>query len=198
MSNRIPTQQEQNVAWQLIAKRSATLDWSPPVTTDEIDRLLARMPTRNDAEPLMDWLWRAFGQPEAGAAAPPSAPARILPFVRPPCGRFRPLGQILAWAAAAVDDAPPSLPERLDIGPGVFRVAFAGDRQRIRVTLEALGFTLARLAGRTVAVTGPEGLTQLLAMVTLDARGEGSFELEDTVEIRRLLLCLQVGEIEPS
>ncbi len=198
MTERIPSLEEQGAAWRLINGRLAALDWAPPVTPEQIDRLRARMPRRGADEPVASWLRRSFGLASPEVATGGHTGARIIPFLRPPRGRFRPLGQALAWAAAEPGEGPPPLPERLDIGPGAFRVGLAVGRGRIRVTLEALGFTLARLAGREVAVTGPEGLSQLLALVTLDARGEGAFDLADDAQTRRLLLRLQVGEIEPA
>jgi len=198
MTERIPRVDEQRVAWHLIAGRIAALDWAPPVTPEQIDRLRARMPARGADEPVAHWLRRAFGLASDGAATGGRTGARVIPFLRPPRGRFRPLGQALAWAAAEAGEGRPPLPECLDIGPGALRVGLAAGQGLIRVTLEALGFTLARLAGREVAVTGPEGLSQLLALVTLDARGEGAFELADDAQTRRLLLSVQIGEIEPA
>lgn len=202
MTDQLLTIEQQRAAWQRIEYRIAALDWAPPVSREQIERLRAqmqaRMPARGADEPLADWLRRGLRPASAGTAPAARPGARIIPFLTPPLGRFRPLGQALAWAAAEAGDGPPALPERIEIGTGAFRIGFATGDGNIHVTLEALGFTLVRLAGQTVAVTGPDGLTQLIAQVTLNARGEGAFKLADSADTRRLLLRLQVGEIEPS
>lgn len=198
MTNNTPTKEQQTLAWNLIRCRAAALDWAPPVSGDEIGRLLAQMPAHGSEEPLGNWLRRGFGLPAEPVAAESRPVAQVLAFLRPPRGTFQPLGQVLAWAAAPPGEGLPQLPARVEIGPGRFRVVFEVLEDRIRVKLEALGFTLARLAGREVAVCGPQGLDQLLALVTLDARGEAVFELPDDAEMRRLLLQVQLGEIGPE
>lgn len=194
-----PTQAQQVAAWAQIERHLAALDWEPPVTADAIDRLLARMPPRHRDEPLADWLRRGFGLALGETAtAAPAAPARIVPLTRRIQGRVRLLGQALAWAAAEAEAAIPSLPGHLDLNTGAVRIEFAHTDGQIQVTLKALGHTLARLKGREVAVTGPEGVTQLLGEVTLGPRGEGRFEVADDPETRLQLRRLQVWEIEPA
>lgn len=189
MTNPIPTQDEQRAAWDRIERRLAALDWEPPLTPALLDRLVAQLPTRAADEPLVDWLGRAFPP----AAAP--ADARIIPMQRRPRARPRLLGRALAWAAADAPLEVPALPTHLVLDPGGLRVDFREADGVIHLTLQALGFTLARLRGLEVALTGPDGVSQPLALVTLDARGAGHCAVPDSPETRRLLLRLQVWEL---
>jgi hypothetical protein len=201
MRESTPVAREHRALWSAVERRLAALDWDSPVTLEQAQALLDGMPQRDSDENLESWLHRSFGLALGSAARQDAslAPAdKVVPFLRPPGGRLRVIGQALAWAAAERDERSPTLPERMEIGRGAFRVQFAADGGNIRVTLEALGFELARLAGQEVAVTGPGGIGQLLALVDLDMRGEGEFEVADTPEARALLLQMQIGELEPE
>jgi hypothetical protein len=198
MTNQTLTPAEQRRALDEIARRIAALDWTAPVAELEIDRLHASMPTRQPDEPLADWLRRGFGL--SAAATAPAAPARtgqVLAFVPRPDRRAWLVGQTLALAAAGVETAAPPLPETLRIGDGAFAVELKPADGTVRVAIQALGRTLVRLRKRDVAICGPEGLDKILAILTLGPRGDGRFEIPDTQESRRLLLGLQVWEIEP-
>lgn len=192
------------IALSEIRRRIAVLDWTAPVSAMEIDRLHRRMPPRHPDEPLADWLRRGVGPAAAGpgaAAATPidhQGPAQVIAFVPRPGRPARLIGEALAWAAAELDSSAPPLPERLTIGNKAFTAAFMPADGSIRVEIQALGRVLVRLRRREIAVTGPGGLSEVLTTLTLGPRGEGHFEIPDTPQARRLLLRLQVWEIEPA
>ena len=201
MRRSAPSAIEHRALCSALQRRVAALDWDPPVTPEQAQALVDRMPRRNWDEALASWLYRSFGLLHgamAGHRATPSLRDDLVAFLPPPAGRFRAIGQALAWAAAEPDQESPALPQRLEIGRGAFRVHFGVRAGSIRVTLESLGFELARLAGREVAVTGPQGIGQLLALLILDPQGEGQFEVPDTPRTRSLLLQMQIGELEPE
>ena len=195
MNTQRPTPPSQLVALKEIALRFSALDWAPRATTEEIDRLHERMPTREADEPVADWLCRGLPEMPASPDAEPRVSAHVVPFVPRPRVSTRVVGEAaMAWAAADLPEGWPALPERLRIGDMAFFVTPTIADGRIHVLLQALGRTLVRLRGRTIWVTGPGGEGETIAELTLGPTGSASFEVEDGPEMRTLLLRMQVRE----
>ena len=177
-----------------LRRRFELLDWEPPVTLELAQAELDRLPPRDPGEALTDWLRRCYRP-----LSPRREPAPVVPLRPRPKGRLRPLAEALAWAAAGQDTGSVALPDSLEVGRDAFKVHFAAkDDGRILVRLQALGWTAAQFQNREIAVTGPEGLDQLFARLTLDRAGAGAFEVPDGNEVRRLLVNMRIGQIEDS
>lgn len=196
MTHPNPPVEHRQAALRELAHRLFAVDWVAPITPDEIDRLHALMPPRQRQESLTDWLDRGLRPVRPPAETGTRAP--VLRFRPRPSRPVRLVAESLAWAAAGPSPATPPLPERLEIGDKCFFAAFRLEGDMVLVSLQALGRTLLELRGKAVVVTGPEGISQTLAELTLGPRGEGHFRCPDNAEVRALLLAIKVWRLDEA
>jgi len=181
MSNHVDEGHKRQALLAELVRRIDSIEWSPPVTLGDAERLLRRLPARGEAESLIDWNNRVLRSRRL-----PRPTARIIPFRLPAAVRVRVMGTVVARAAAEVEGAEPKLPTELT--HDCFRLTYQAEGGRIQVFLEVLGPELLNLVvGTVVHVTGPDGRDQVLQTVRLDAQGEARFDLDDRPEVRTWL-----------
>jgi hypothetical protein len=184
------TDAEARALWREAERRLRLVDIEPPLSMARVDGLLETLGPRRQGETLGAWLARGRG---SEAAAPEQASAQIIPF-SPRRQRFVPVAKIVRLAA---DTAGPEvmLPgKELETEDGRFRLRVRPEGDQVVIELQALGLASDQYAGRSVGIAGTDALP--LAVLELDADGDGQVRLPDTQALRRALLHPVIGLIE--
>jgi hypothetical protein len=193
MANDKLTDAEALNLWREAERRLRLVDIEPPLSMAQVDGLLQVLGPRQEGESLEAWLKRGRS---AEAAAPPQQSAQIIPF-SPRRQRFVPVAEIVRLAA---DTAGPEvmLPAKdLESADGRFRLRVRLEGDQVVIGLQALGLASDDYAGRSVGIAGTEGGATLpVAVLELDADGDGHVRLPDTPALRLALLRPVIGLIE--
>jgi hypothetical protein len=193
MANDKLTDAEALSLWREAERRLRLIDIEPPLSMTQVDGLLRVLGPRRQGESLDAWLKRGRG---TEAATPRQQSAQIIPF-SPRRQRFVPVAEIVRLAA---DTAGPgvTLPEKeLETADGRFRLRVRAEGDQVVIELQALGLASDEYAGRHVGIADAEGRADLpVAVLELDADGDGQVRLPDTPALRRALLRPVIGLIE--
>jgi hypothetical protein len=193
MANDKLTDAEASSLWREAERRLRLVDIEPPLSTAQVDGLLQVLGPRSEGESLEAWLKRGRS---AEAAARPQQSAQIIPF-SPRRQRFVPVAEIVRLAA---DTAGPEvmLPATdLESADGRFRLRVRAEGNEVVIELQALGLASDDYAGRRVGIAGAQaGAALPVAVIELDADGDGQVRLPDTPALRLALLRPVIGLIE--
>ena len=181
--------------WRRAEQRLRLVDTEPPVTLAKIDALLQVLGPRRQGEALADWLERSRSR--TAAAERPSA--EIIPFsprFNPKRQRFTAVAEIVRLAADS-GGAGIALPSReLETADGRFRLKVASAGEELVITLQALGLAADEFAGRTLGLAPAAGNGEPIALIELDADGDGQVRLPDDAALRLVLLQPVIGVVE--
>ncbi|HSA80298.1 MAG TPA: hypothetical protein VLE23_05715 [Geminicoccaceae bacterium] len=182
--------------WRRAEQRLRLLDTDPPIAQDQVDALLQVLGPRRQDESLADWLLRSR-TPQAAAIDRPSA--EIIPFspkFSAKRQRFTPVAEIVRLAADSAGSEV-ALPSReLETADGRFRLKVSSARDQVLIEIQALGLAADEFAGRTIGLAPADGAPDPVAVLELDADGDGRIRLPDSPELRVALLKPVIGVIE--
>ncbi len=182
--------------WRRAEHRLRLIDTEPPVAIAQVDALLQILGPRRQGEALGDWLQRG----RAPVAAPAPRPsAEIIPFsprFSPNRQRFTAIAEIVRLAAdsGGLGIALPSC--ELETADGRFRLKVASVGEELLITLQALGLAADEFAGRTLGLAPAGGTGEPIALIPLDADGDGQVRLPDDAALRLVLLQPVIGLVE--
>jgi hypothetical protein len=184
--------------WRRAEQRLRLVDTEPPVTMAKVDALLRILGPRRQGEALGDWLERG----RTRAAAPTERPsAEIIPFsprFNPKRQRFTAVAEIVRLAADSGGFGI-ALPSReLETADGRFRLKVESAGEELVITLQALGFAADEFAGRTLGLAPAGGSGEPIALIELDADGDGQVRLPDDAALRLVLLQPTIGVVEDT
>jgi hypothetical protein len=182
--------------WRRAEQRLKQLDTEPPVTLARVDALLKILGPRRQDEALGDWLER--GRPRPAAQAPRRS-AEIIPFsprFNPKRQRFTAVAEIVRLAADS-GGLGVALPSReLETADGRFRLKVTSEGEELVIALQALGLAADEFAGRTLGLAPAAGTGEPIALIELDADGDGQVRLPDDAALRLVLLQPVIGVVE--
>jgi hypothetical protein len=183
--------------WRRAEQRLRLVDTEPPVAPAKVDALLQILGPRRQGEALADWLAR--GRAPAAPAERPSA--EIIPFsprFNPKRQRFTAVAEIVRLAADT-GGAGIALPScELETQDGRFRLKVASLGEELVITLQALGLAADQFAGRTLGLAPAAGSGEPIALIELDADGDGQVRLPDDAALRLVLLQPVIGLVEDA
>ena len=196
MTDRKLSDAEALALWRRAEQRLRLLDTEPPVNIDQVDALLRIVGPRRPGEAFGDWLMRSQA-PRTTADARPSA--EIIPFSPQFSARrqrFTPVAEIVRLAADSAGGQI-ALPRReLQTADGRFRLKVTREGDQVVLEIQALGLAADEFAGRVIGLAGAGGAPEPLAMLQLDADGDGQVRLPDAPELRVELLKPVIGVVE--
>jgi hypothetical protein len=196
MTDRKLSDAEALALWRRAEQRLRLLDAEPPVKIDQVDALLRVVGPRRPGEALGDWLMRSQA-PQTTASERPSA--EIIPFSAPFSAkrqRFTPVAEIVRLAADSAGSEV-ALPSReLETADGRFRLKVTSAGDQVLIEIQALGLAADEFAGRTIGLAPADGAPDPVAVLELDADGDGRVRLSDGPELRIALLKPVIGVIE--
>jgi hypothetical protein len=181
--------------WRRAEQRLRLVDTEPPVALAKVDTLLQVLGRRQQGEPLRDWLDRG-----RASAAPMDRPsAEIIPFspkFNPKRQRFTAVAEIVRLAADSGGSGI-ALPSReLETGDGRFRLKVTSEGDQLLLELQTLGLAADEFAGRTLGLAPATGTGEPIALIQLDADGDGQVRLPDDAALRVVLLQPVIGVVE--
>ena len=181
--------------WRRAEQRLRLVDTEPPVALAKVDTLLQVLGRRRQGEPLRDWLDR--GRAPAASVERPSA--EIIPFspkFNPKRQRFTAVAEIVRLAADSGGSGI-ALPSReLETGDGRFRLKVTSEGDQLLLELQTLGLAADEFAGRTLGLAPAAGTGEPIALIQLDADGDGQVRLPDDAALRVVLLQPVIGVVE--
>jgi hypothetical protein len=181
--------------WRRAEQRLRLVDTEPSVAIAKVDALLQVLGPRRQGETLGDWLER--GRAPATPAERPSA--EIIPFspkFNPRRQRFTAVAEIVRLAADS-GGAGIALPSReLETADGRFRLRVTSEGEELLIELQALGLAADEFAGRTLGLAPAVGTGEPIALIQLDADGDGQVRLPDDAALRLVLLQPVIGLVE--
>ena len=181
--------------WRRAEQRLRLVDTEPPVAFANVDTLLQVLGRRRQGEPLRDWLDR--GRARAAPVERPSA--EIIPFspkFNPKRQRFTAVAEIVRLAADSGGSGI-ALPSReLETGDGRFRLKVTSEGDQLLLELQTLGLAADEFAGRTLGLASAAGTGEPIALIQLDADGDGQVRLPDDAALRVVLLQPVIGVVE--
>lgn len=166
MTSKLTKQQRARV----VQDRFDSLDWQLPMTAEQMNDLYLTLPKRLDNEHVMDWLRR----------------------IRRTYGRrLSDVSQIVRRAAAdnRLTDA------ILYTQDESLRLTIRQLEQGIHVQVDALGLALDRYANRTIGISSGQVLNRFIAVIALDASGQGQRLFPEDDDIRDVMLDPRVNLI---
>jgi hypothetical protein len=182
--------------WRRAEQRLRLVDTEPRVAPAKVDALLQILGPRRQGEALGDWLERGRTRP-AGASERPSA--EIIPFsprFNPKRQRFTAVAEIVRLAADS-GGLGIALPSReLETADGRFRLKVTSEGEELVIALQALGLAADEFAGRTLGLAPAGGTGEPIALIELDADGDGQVRLPDDAALRLVLLQPVIGVVE--
>lgn len=191
MTERKLSDAEALTLWREAERRLKLVDPAPPLEMAQVDALLDVLGPRRRDESLRDWLQR--GQAPAATEERPSA--EIIPF-NPRRQRFIPAAEITRLAADTAG-AKLELPTReLETADGRFRLKVSSEGDQVVIAVQSLGLAADEFAGRTIGLAPANGAPEPVAVLELDADGDGRVRLPDGPELRAALLKPVIGVIE--
>jgi hypothetical protein len=176
--------------WREAGRRLRLADVEPPLAMARVDALQAVLGPRRGNESLGERLRRG-----GAGAARPSAEIIHVDFGR---RRFRLVGEIVRLAA---DTAGPGLelPVReLETADGRFRLKVTLEAGQVVVAVQALGLASDEFAGQLIAIAAAGGEASPVAILPLDADGDGETRVPDSPELRRALLRPVIGVLDEA
>jgi hypothetical protein len=182
--------------WRRAEQRLRLVDTEPPVTLAQVDALLKILGPRRQGEALDDWLERSHTRSAAPAERPS---AEIIPFsprFNPKRQRFTAVAEIVRLAADS-GGLGIALPSReLETADGRFRLKVTSEGEELVIALQALGLAADEFAGRTLGLAPAGGTGEPIALIQLDADGDGQVRLPDDAALRLVLLQPVIGLVE--
>lgn len=171
--------------WQAAHRRLQFIEAELPIAETKVDALLDALPLRLPAESYLDWFKR--GQKMA----------QLIPFQKM---QFLYLTDIQRLAADTreTEDALPEQP--LLSSNQKFRLTVETlPRNRLKLTLEALGLASSQYANRLVGIAGANSKDQLISIIRLNMDGDGFDDtLENSSAVRQALLRPVIALIEQT
>jgi hypothetical protein len=196
MTDRKLSDAEALALWRRAEQRLRLLDTEPPVNIDQVDALLRIVGPRRPREALGDWLRRSQA-PQTAESERPSA--EIIPFsprFSAARQRFTPVAEIVRLAADSAGSEI-ALPSReLETADGRFRLKVTSQGDQVVIAIQALGLAADEFAGRTIGLAAASGAPEPVAVLELDADGDGQVRLPDAPELRVALLRPVIGVVE--
>ena len=181
--------------WRRAEQRLRLVDTEPPAAFANVDTLLQVLGRRRQGEPLRDWLDR--GRARAAPVYRPSA--EIIPFspkFNPKRQRFTAVAEIVRLAADSGGSGI-ALPSReLETADGRFRLKVTSEGDQLLLELQTLGLAADEFAGRTLGLAPAAGTGEPIALIQLDADGDGQVRLPDDAALRVVLLQPVIGVVE--
>ena len=181
--------------WRRAEQRLRLVDTEPPVALAKVDALLQILGPRRQGEALGEWLER--GRTRTASAERPSA--EIIPFsprFNPKRQRFTAVAEIVRLAADS-GGLGIALPSReLETADGRFRLKVTSEGEELVIALQALGLAADEFAGRTLGLAPAGGTGEPIALIELDADGDGQVRLPDDPALRLVLLQPVIGVVE--
>jgi hypothetical protein len=182
--------------WRRAEQRLRLVDTEPPVALAKVDALLQILGPRRQGEALGDWLERGRTRTAARSERPS---AEIIPFsprFNPKRQRFTAVAEIVRLAADS-GELGIALPSReLETADGRFRLKVTSEGEELVIALQALGLAADEFAGRTLGLAPAGGTGEPIALVELDADGDGQVRLPDDAALRLVLLQPVIGLVE--
>lgn len=164
--NKLSRQQRRQLALQ----RFDTIDWQLPLSPEAMVAVYEHLPKRYADEELVAWLRRTKHNLTQ---------------------RFRPTTTIVRRAAASGSASDAVLYTQDES----LRLTIQLRAQHIAVTVEALGFDIERYAYRTIGISSRRGINDFIAVITLNAEGEGHATFEAENVVRQLFLDPSISPI---
>jgi hypothetical protein len=190
MTDRKLSDAEAGALWREAERRLRLVDTEPPLAMSKVDGLLDLLGRRRADESLTAWLAR--GRTPVAETDRPSA--EIIQF-NPRRQRFVPVAEVVRLAADTADVALPLPSGELETTDGRFRLEVAAEDGHVVIGVHALGLAADEFAERTMGLAG-EGAAVPVAVLSLDADGDGEVRLPDSEDLRRALLRPALGLIE--
>jgi hypothetical protein len=92
-----------------------------------------------------------------------------------------------------------ALPSReLETADGRFRLRVTSEGEELLIELQALGLAADEFAGRTLGLAPAAGTGEPIALIQLDADGDGQVRLPDDAALRLVLLQPVIGLVEDA
>jgi hypothetical protein len=159
--------------WQEALRRFRLVDWQPPVSKTDVDKLHAALPPRQADETIYDWLQRVLKT------------------------KFTPFTQIIRRAASSsLEQYPLPDVDYLLTEDDSLRFKIYPEAGQIVIKVEALGMAIDELANAVLGLADKEQPQQLIAVIELNADGDGEIRLADNLENRKALANPLIGLIE--
>lgn len=195
MTDRKLSDAEALALWRRAEQRLRLVDTEPPLRIEQVDALLRIVGPRRPDEALGDWLMRS--QAPQPASERPSA--EIIPFsphFNAKRQRFTPVAEIVRLAADSAGSGI-ALPSReLETADGRFRLKVTSEGDQVVIEVQALGLAADEFAGRLIGLASASGASEPVAVLQLDADGDGQVRLPDAPELRVALLKPVIGVVE--
>jgi hypothetical protein len=149
------------------------VDWQPPVSKTDVDELHAALPPRQADEAIESWLQRVLKT------------------------KFTPFTQIIRRAASSsLEQYPLPDVDYLLTEDDSLRFKIYPEAGQIVIKVEALGGAIDELANAVLGLADKEQPQQVIAVIELDANGDGEIRLADTLANRKALANPLIGLIE--
>ena len=156
----------------VIAKsRFDNIDWQLPLSIEEIDFLHAQLPKRLDDEDIVTWAQRIRQSHSL---------------------RFSGIREIIRRAAADDQYLTESVIYTEDES---LRLTIQRIASMISVKVEALGFSSDRYANRVIGISSRGRLEQFIAVIPLDADGDGQMDFEASDDVCEVFLNPKVSPL---
>lgn len=172
------TDTEELSLWQETKNHLKLLQTGPPASREEVESLLAVLPKRQPQESFRQWLARG---------------KRSQPWV------FKPITEIIRLAADTSDSEFP-LPDpgrALESTDGQFRLTIlVHEISKITIKIETLGLAADKFANQSIGIASAPREDTVVAIINLNADGDGDCTVSDQFEVRKALLRPNIGVFE--
>jgi hypothetical protein len=181
--------------WRRAEQRLRLVDTEPPVRIEQVDALLRIVGPRRPGEALGDWLMRSQA-PQTASERPSAEIIPFSPHFNAKRQRFTPVAEIVRLAADSAGSGI-ALPSReLETADGRFRLKVTSEADQVVIEVQALGLAADEFAGRLIGIASASGAPEPVAVLQLDADGDGQVRLPDAPELRVALLKPVIGVVE--
>ena len=172
------TDTEELSLWQETKNHLKLLQAELPASLAEVDSLLAVLPKRQPGESFRQWLARGKGAKQ---------------------WIFKPITEIIRLAADTSESEFP-LPDpgrALESKDGQFRLTIVvHGTSKITLKVETLGFAADKFANQPIGIASAPREDAVIAVINLNADGDGDCTVPDRLEVRRTLLRPNIGVFE--
>ncbi len=181
---------EVRALWQKARERLDLVDREPPISLEDIDKLLTSIGRRPANQTVADWI-------KSAAARSPGAVDLVSAVVVPFDALRHQFTPVVEFVRLAADDAGQEIPlpsRALEDEQGRFRLDVTRESDELVINITALGNASDDYAGHKVGLASVG--REPIAVVTLDEDGDGSIRLADTTDLRLVLLRPVIGTIQ--
>lgn len=176
--------------WQKARERLDLVDREPPVSMEDVDKLLTSIGRRPANQTVADWI-------RSAAARSPDVADLVAAVVVPFDALRQQFTPVAEFVRLAADDAGQEIPlpsRALEDEQGKFRLDVTRESDELVINITALGNASDDYAGHKVGLASIG--REPVAVVALDEDGDGSVRLADTTDLRLLLLRPVIGTVQ--